>query len=135
LIADAAAPPGDYFSIANNRVLSDSRSGLVFRFRGNFLARHWPSGLSPRWLSVESNQAFAMTVASAPKAPVSEDTLIDALRGCENLQQLLLLRDQLAKDPSNPQLFDWVCSLLVHRSVSRGLAARVLQQLHHHPLA
>ncbi|MAS28412.1 MAG: hypothetical protein CBD47_06360 [Synechococcus sp. TMED187] len=76
-----------------------------------------------------------MTVASAPKAPVSEDTLIDALRGCENLQQLLLLRDQLAKDPSNPQLFDWVCSLLAHRSVSRGLAARVLLQLHHHPLA
>ena len=100
-----------------------------------FFALHRASGVSPRWLNVFWNQAFAMTVASAPKAPVSEDTLIDALRGCENLQQLLLLRDQLAKDPSNPQLFDWVCSLLAHRSVSRGLAARVLLQLHHHPLA
>ena len=71
-----------------------------------------------------------MTVAVATDASVSEDVLIDALRGCDQPQQLLQLRDQLSKDPSNPPLFDWVCSLLVGRRISRVLAARLLQQLH-----
>ena len=74
-----------------------------------------------------------MTVAVTCKASVAEDTLIDALRGCEGQQQLHQLRDQLKKDPSNPPLFDWVCALLVDRRISRGLAARVLQHLHHAP--
>ncbi|MEB3158906.1 MAG: hypothetical protein VKK03_05530 [Synechococcus sp.] len=74
-----------------------------------------------------------MTFVAARQTSTSEDTLIDALRGCENIQQLLHLRDQLAKDAANPPLFDWVCALLVDRRLSRGLAARVLRDLHHHP--
>ena len=72
-----------------------------------------------------------MTVATACRTPVSEDTLIDALRGCAEESQLLQLRDQLAKNEANPPLFNWVCKLLVDRRISRGLASRVLLQLHH----
>ena len=43
-----------------------------------------------------------MTVAAPAQSPVSEDKLIDVLRGCEETQQFLHLRDQLAKDPANP---------------------------------
>jgi hypothetical protein len=43
----------------------------------------------------------------------------------------LQLRDQLAKNEANPPLFNWVCKLLVDRRISRGLASRVLMQLHH----
>ena len=71
-----------------------------------------------------------MTVAAPSQSPVSEDKLIDVLRGCEETHQYLHLRDQLAKDPANPPLFDWVCSLLVARRLSRGLATRVLSVLH-----
>lgn len=75
-----------------------------------------------------------MTVATACQTPVSEDTLIDALRGCSEESQLFQLRDQLAKNEANPLLFDWICKLLVDRRISRGLASRVLQQLHHDQL-
>lgn len=74
--------------------------------------------------------SFAMTVAALCQSSVSEDKLIDVLRGCEHTQQFLQLRDHLAKDPSNPPLFEWVCSLLVARRLSRGLATRVLRALH-----
>lgn len=76
-----------------------------------------------------------MTAAVSSETAVSEDKLIDALRGCQDLQQLLNLRTKLALDPVNPPLFDWVCALLTDRRISRGLAARVLMQLHHHPNA
>ena len=58
-----------------------------------------------------------------------EDTLIDALRGCRNVSELKALEERLAKTDSVP-LFDWICDLLVQRRISRGLAARLLGQLH-----
>ena len=72
-----------------------------------------------------------LVMSVAISSAVAEDTLIDALRGCQNADQLLQLRDQLGKNPDNPALFDWICRLLVARRISRGLAARLLQQLHH----
>ena len=72
-----------------------------------------------------------LVMSVAISSAVAEDTLIDALRGCQNADQLLQLRDQLGKNPDNPALFDWICRLLVSRRISRGLAARLLQQLHH----
>ena len=72
-----------------------------------------------------------LVMSVAISSAVAEDTLIDALRGCQNADQLLQLRDQLGKNPDNPALFDWICGLLVARRISRGLAARLLQQLHH----
>ena len=58
-----------------------------------------------------------------------EDTLIDALRGCRDAGELRALEQHLAKTDSIP-LFDWICDLLVQRRISRGLAARLLGQLH-----
>lgn len=72
-----------------------------------------------------------LVMSVAISSAVAEDTLIDALRGCQNADQLLQLRDQLGKNPDNPALFDWICRLLVARRISRGLGARLLQQLHH----
>ena len=60
----------------------------------------------------------------------SEDTLIDALRGCENVQDLKELEQRLAQLEDAPPLFDWICDLLVNRRLSRGLAAKLLRQLH-----
>jgi|TARA_B100000214_G_scaffold239000_1_gene174807 hypothetical protein len=58
-----------------------------------------------------------------------EDTLIDALRGCRNASELKALEQRLQTTDSMP-LFDWICDLLVQRRISRGLAARLLGQLH-----
>lgn len=58
-----------------------------------------------------------------------EDTLIDALRGCRSATELKALEQRLASTDSIP-LFDWICDLLVQRRISRGLAARLLVQLH-----
>jgi hypothetical protein len=64
------------------------------------------------------------------QAPTGEDMLIDALRGIKTKQELRLLQSRLTSNPANPPLFDWVCNLLIERRISRGLAARVLYQLH-----
>ena len=60
----------------------------------------------------------------------SEDTLIDALRGCQNVQDLKELEQRLAQVEDAPPLFDWICDLLVNRRLSRRLAAKLLRQLH-----
>ena len=61
----------------------------------------------------------------------TEDTLIDALRGCQHVRQLKELEQRLAQLEDAPPLFDWICELLVNRRLSRGLAAKLLLQLHH----
>ena len=61
----------------------------------------------------------------------AEETLIDALRGCQNVQELKGLEQRLAQVEDAPPLFDWICELLVNRRLSRVLAAKLLQQLHH----
>ena len=60
----------------------------------------------------------------------TEDTLIDALRGCQHVSELKELEQRLAQVDDAPPLFDWICDLLVNRRLSRGLAAKLLQQLH-----
>ena len=60
----------------------------------------------------------------------TEDILIDALRGCRNVQELKDLEQRLAQLDDVPPLFDWICDLLVKRRISRGLAAKLLLQLH-----
>ena len=71
-----------------------------------------------------------MTITAAPDTRAPEDNLIDALRGCRSREGLLELRDSLLQNPVNPPLFDWICQLLAARRISRGLAARLLSQLH-----
>ena len=48
----------------------------------------------------------------------------------KDVAQLMLLQERLTSNPANPPLFNWVCNLLIERRISRGLAARVLSQLH-----
>ena len=60
----------------------------------------------------------------------TEDTLIDALRGCQHANELKELEQRLAQLDDAPPLFDLICDLLVNRRLSRGLAAKLLQQLH-----
>ena len=79
-----------------------------------------------------------MTVCSAtrmvatPLASVpAEETLINALRGCRDQQELKDLEQRLAAVEGAPPLFDWICDLLVKRRLSSILAAKLLRQLHH----
>lgn len=72
-----------------------------------------------------------MNACKLLSAPPSNDTLIDALRGCRSADEVLKLEQRLAELPEAQPLFDWVCTLLVERQVSRGLAARLLSQMHH----
>ena len=60
----------------------------------------------------------------------SEETLIDALRGCQGAQELKKLEQRLAQVEDAPPLFDWICDLLVRSRLSRILAAKLLLQLH-----
>lgn len=73
----------------------------------------------------------AMTAGNILSSIPSNDTLIDALRGCRSADDVLRLERRLAELPEAQPLFDWVCTLLVERQVSRGLAARLLSQMHH----
>ena len=61
---------------------------------------------------------------------LTEDRLIDALRGCSSREELFSLQRRLAEEADTPPLFEWICDLLVSRRLSRGLAARLLSQLH-----
>ncbi|WP_392349365.1 hypothetical protein [Parasynechococcus sp.] len=72
-----------------------------------------------------------MTTGNLLRTLPSNETLIDALRGCRSAEELLRLEQRLAECPDAKPLFDWVCTLLVERQVSRGLAARLLSQMHY----
>ena len=71
-----------------------------------------------------------MTSTQLTKPQPAEDTLIDALRGCRNVNELKALEQRLATNTDSPPLFTWICDLLVARRISRGLAARLLFELH-----
>ena len=61
----------------------------------------------------------------------AEETLINALRGCRDQQELKDLEQRLAAVDDAPPLFDWICDLMVKRRLSSILATKLLQQLHH----
>ena len=70
-------------------------------------------------------------MVATPLATVpAEETLINALRGCRDQQELKDLEQRLSALKDAPPLFDWICDLLVNRRLSRGLAAKLLLQLH-----
>ena len=71
-----------------------------------------------------------MTTTQLTKPRPAEDTLIDALRGCRDVKELKALEQRLACSTDAPPLFTWICDLLVARRISRGLAARLLLELH-----
>mgnify|MGYP006872293178 CR=1 FL=1 len=59
----------------------------------------------------------------------SEDTLIDALRGCRHAEDLEALEQRLRGVNGAPPLCEWICDLVVVRRMSRGVAAGLLTQL------
>ena len=69
-------------------------------------------------------------VVTPMSAKPTEETLIDALRGCQGVHELKTLEQRLAVLEDAPPLFDWICNLLVQRRLSRILAAKLLLQLH-----
>ena len=71
-----------------------------------------------------------VTSSQLTKPRPAEDTLIDALRGCRDVKELKALEQRLASTTDAPPLFTWICDLLVARRISRGLAARLLFELH-----
>ena len=71
-----------------------------------------------------------VTSTQLTKPRPAEDTLIDALRGCRDVKELKALEQRLASTTDAPPLFTWICDLLVARRISRGLAARLLFELH-----
>ena len=71
-----------------------------------------------------------MTSTQLTKPRPAEDTLIEALRGCRDVKELKALEQRLASTTDAPPLFTWICDLLVARRISRGLAARLLFELH-----
>ena len=71
-----------------------------------------------------------VTSSQLTKPRPAEDTLIDALRGCRDVKELKALEQRLASTTDAPPLFTWICDLLVARRISRGLAARLLLELH-----
>ena len=73
---------------------------------------------------------LSVTTTQLTKPRPAEDTLIDALRGCQNVRELKALERRLASTTDAPPLFTWICDLLVARRISRGLAARLLFELH-----
>ena len=69
----------------------------------------------------------ATPLASVP----AEETLINALRGCRDQQELKDLEQRLSALEDAPPLFDWICDLMVKRRLSAILGTRLLRQLHH----
>ena len=84
-----------------------------------------PEGCHDKGIRLFLNLKTTQLLAERPK----EDTLIDALRGCRTVQELKGIEQRLSTTDAIP-LFDWICDLLVQRRISRGLAARLLSQLH-----
>ena len=50
--------------------------------------------------------------------------------GCRDVKALKALEQRLASTTDAPPLFTWICDLLLARRISRGLAARLLFELH-----
>ena len=78
----------------------------------------------------EESTPLPVTSTQLTKARPAEDTLIDALRGCRDVRELKAPEQRLASTTDAPPLFAWICDLLVARRISRGLAARLLFELH-----
>ena len=78
----------------------------------------------------EEPTPLPVTSTQLTKPRPAEDTLIDALRGCRDVNELKALEQRLAATTDAPPLFSWICDLLVARRISRGLAARLLLELH-----
>tara|TARA_Y100001968_G_scaffold233533_1_gene216494 strand:- start:60 stop:323 length:264 start_codon:yes stop_codon:yes gene_type:complete len=70
-----------------------------------------------------------MTTANKPikiSSTSSNDALIDQLRACQNPEEILKFEKWFNSNIESDKLYKRICELLKNRSISRGLASKLL---------
>tara|TARA_B100000965_G_C18919694_1_gene468216 strand:- start:154 stop:435 length:282 start_codon:yes stop_codon:yes gene_type:complete len=73
-----------------------------------------------------------MTTANKPikiSSTSSNDALIDQLRACHNPEEILKFEKWFDSNIESDKLYKRICELLKNRSISRGLASKLLLTL------
>ena len=70
-----------------------------------------------------------MTTANKPiklSSKSTNDALIDQLRACQNSEEILKFEKWFNSNIESDKLYKRICQLLKNRSISRGLASKLL---------
>ena len=73
-----------------------------------------------------------MTTTNKPKkifGKNANDALIDQLRACKNPEEILSFEKWFNSNIESKKLYEIICDLLKNRSISRGLASKLLSTL------
>ena len=73
-----------------------------------------------------------MTTTNKPKkifGKNANDALIDQLRACLNPEEILSFEKWFNSNIESKKLYEIICDLLKNRSISRGLASKLLSTL------
>ena len=73
-----------------------------------------------------------MTTTNRPKnifGKNANDALIDQLRSCQNPEEILSFEKWFNSNIESKKLYEIICDLLKNRSISRGLASKLLSTL------
>ena len=73
-----------------------------------------------------------MTTTNKPKKIIGKnanDALIDQLRACQNPEEILKFEKWFNSKIESEKLYKRICELLKNRSISRGLASKLLLTL------
>jgi len=73
-----------------------------------------------------------MTTTNKPKkifGKNANDALIDQLRACQNPEEILSFEKWFNSNIESKKLYEVICDLLKNRSISRGLASKLLSTL------
>jgi len=73
-----------------------------------------------------------MTTTNKPKkifGKNANDALIDQLRACHNSEEILGFEKWFNSNIESKKLYEIICDLLKNRSISRGLASKLLSTL------
>ncbi len=73
-----------------------------------------------------------MTTTNKPKkifGKNANDALIDQLRACQNPEEILNFEKWFNSNIESKKLYEIICDLLKNRSISRGLASKLLSTL------
>jgi hypothetical protein len=73
-----------------------------------------------------------MTTTNKPKkifGKNANDALIDQLRACQSPEEILSFEKWFNSNIESKKLYEIICDLLKNRSISRGLASKLLSTL------
>ena len=73
-----------------------------------------------------------MTTTNKPKkifGKNANDALIDQLRACQNPEEILSFEKWFNSNIESKKLYEIICDLLKNRSISRGLASKLLSTI------